>query len=359
MEKKPIDYAVQACETMMRKFPDAKDLPPVPRFHYHQGVFLSGVQKTYLLTGDRRFYEYAKRYVDTYVDQEGCVAHHNPGEMDDIQPGILMYLLYDETGEEHYKKALSRLAREVMQMPKNPDGGFWHKNSCVHQMWLDGLYMGGPIIAEYGARFDAPECIDEVCRQILLMEKHTKDPETGLFYHAFDYFKEVEWADKETGLSPEFWGRSIGWMPVAVMDDLDFIPADHPLRGEVERMVKELLVNVCRFQDPEDGRWYQVVNKGDCEGNWHENSCSSLFAAALFKAVRKGLLPESYKENAWKAYEGVIRSLNFDGEDLLYGNVCIGTGVGDYTHYINRPCSVNDLHGMGAFLLMCTEAAKA
>ena len=59
-------------------------------------------------------------------------------------------------------------------------------------------------------------------------------------------------------------------------------------------------------------------------------------------------------ENAKKGYEGVIKSLTFEGEDLLVSNICIGTGVGDYTHYCNRPTSTNDLHGMGAFLLMCT-----
>ena len=62
---------------------------------------------------------------------------------------------------------------------------------------------------------------------------------------------------------------------------------------------------------------------------------------------------------ARKGYEGVIRSLNWDGEDLLVGDVCIGTGVGDYKHYCDRPTSVNDLHGVGAFLIMCAETQKS
>ena len=43
---------------------------------------------------------------------------------------------------------------------------------------------------------------------------------------------------------------------------------------------------------------------------------------------------------------------------ILIGNICIGTGVGDLKHYYARPTSINDLHGAGAFLLMCTEAAQ-
>ena len=111
----------------------------------------------------------------------------------------------------------------------------------------------------------------------------------------------------------------------------------------------------CGSFQGEDGRWYQVVNKVKEKGNWPENSCSSLFAAAIAKAVRYGVLPESCAENAWKAFRGVSGSLAINGDDLEVGNVCIGTGVGDYDFYINRPCSINDLHGVGAFLLMCAS----
>ena len=100
------------------------------------------------------------------------------------------------------------------------------------------------------------------------------------------------------------------------------------------------------------------MDKPDGEGNWLETSCSCLFVGAICKAVRKGILSEKYLSYAKKGYEGIIKSLEWDGENLLVGNVCVGTGVGDYTHYINRPTSVNDLHGVGAFLIMCTEYDK-
>ena len=119
-------------------------------------------------------------------------------------------------------------------------------------------------------------------------------------------------------------------------------------------MACDLLKNLCRFQS-EDGRWYQVVDKVNEPGNWLENSCSSLYVAGLCKAMRKGYLPDDYAEHAIRGYEGVIRSLTWEGEDLQIGNVCIGTGVGDYAFYIARPVSVNDLHAVGSFLIMCTE----
>lgn len=355
--REPIYYAKASVETMMRKF-SAPDLPPEGHFHYHQGVFLSGVYQIYLECRDERYYEYMKAWVDARIDETGGIHEYDKGQLDDIQPGILLFPLYERTKDERYKKALDELLSVVKAFPRAENGGFWHKEWYPGQMWLDGLYMGDPICAEYAARFEQPEFMDIAAEQVLLMKEKTEDGETGLWYHAWDSLLKEDWADKKTGLSPEFWGRSIGWVPVAILDELDFMPEDHPQRKALEETVCKLLAAVYRYQS-EEGRWYQVVNKGDQEGNWLENSCSCLYVAAACKAVRRGLLPESYLEAAKKGFESVIRSLAWEGENLLVGDVCIGTGVGDYKHYCERPTSINDLHGVGAFLLMCAEAQRA
>lgn len=354
--KEPLWYAQAACDTLMRTF-DAPDLKPKGRFHYHQGVFLSGMYQTYQLCKDERYFLYIKDWVDSIVDEDGKINCYNPGQLDDIQAGNLLFPLLERTGEERYRKALDELAEVVIHFRRNEMGGFWHSNWCDDQMWLDGLYMAGPISAAYGCKFNKTEWIDCAIEQALLMRKMTEDRETGLWYHVWDCSKKAEWADPETGLSPEFWGRSIGWVPVAVLNELDNIPNEHPKYGEMCDLVHDLLMSLCKYQS-EEGRWYQVVNKGDEPGNWLENSCSCLYVAAICKAVRKGILDEYYMSHAWKGYEAVINSLKWKGEDIQIGNVCIGTGVGNYQHYINRPTCINDLHGVGAFLIMCTEAQQ-
>lgn len=351
---KPVDYAKMACDTMMRKF-KAEDLPPKGRFHYHQGVFLSGVQKTYDLCKDEKYYHYIKDWVDSIIDVKGEIHTFDPGQLDDIQPGILLFFLFGKTGERRYKIALDTLLPCIMNTKRNAEGGLWHKESCPDQMWLDGLYMAGPISAEYAFRFHKEEYLNLAIEQALLMEKKTRDEKTGLWYHAYDCSRKMPWADKETGLAPEFWGRSIGWVPVAILDELEFVPKNRPEYKELGRLVHDLLTAVIRYQDEESGLWYQVVDKGGQEGNWLETSCTCLFSAAIAKAVRTGLLEKSNLAYARKGFEGVIDRLKWDGDDLLVDNICIGTGVGNYEHYCKRPTSTNDLHGMGAFLIMCAE----
>lgn len=356
MKDTPLELARQACDMMMYHY-QAADLPPKGHFHYHQGVFLSGVYETFKLCREKKYFYYVKDWVDSCMDDQGNILDFAPGHLDDIQPGILLFPLWKETKAGKYSKAIKDRIEIVDEFPRNPDGGFWHMDIFPQQMWLDGLYMAGPFCAEYAAVFDQPQYFDLAAEQAILMREKTKDSESGLWYHAWDYLKNDEWADPLTGRSPEFWGRSIGWVPVAVLNELDFIPETHPAYRELCLLVKDLLVSVCGYQS-EDGRWYQVVNKGGEAGNWLENSCSCLFTAAISKAVRKNILDKEYFRYAQKGYEGVVNSLGWENGRMQIGNVCIGTGVGNYKHYCKRPVSVNDLHGVGAFLVMCTEMER-
>ena len=351
--KTPLYYAKAACDTMMRKY-RAEDLPPKGHFHYHQGVFLSGMYKTYLLCNDERYFEYIKTWVDSVIEPDGSIPSVHPGWLDDIQPGILLFPLLKRTGEGRYKKALDLLMQYMLDMPRNGVGGLWHKDMLPNQMWLDGLYMSGPICAEYAQRFGRQEYLDLVVEQAVLMETHTRDEKSGLWYHAWDESRQEVWANPETGLSAEFWGRSVGWVPVALLDDMDFMDPSDSRYTVLAEITVRLLEAVLRYQSDE-GRWYQVLDKAQQPENWPENSCSCLFVAAISKAVRKGLLGVDYLAAAQKGYAAVVESLGWEGNDLLIGNVCIGTNVGDYRHYCERPVSVNDLHGVGAFLLMCEE----
>ena len=120
---KAIDYAKQACDTMMRKFA-AEDLPPKGGFHYHQGVFLSGMMNTYEVCGEEKYFVYIKQWVDSIIYADGSIHSFDKSMLDDIQPGILLYPLYRKTGDERYKIALNTLIDVLRTWKKNPSGDF-------------------------------------------------------------------------------------------------------------------------------------------------------------------------------------------------------------------------------------------
>lgn len=357
--KTALDYAKMGAAAIMDKF-TPETLPPAGRFHYHQGVFLAGVEKLYNITGDEKYRNYIKEWVDLNIDSNGNSTTCYLTEFDDIQPGILLFDLYKTTGNERYKKMLDRMIRAIEMWPTNAKGGVWHKYYNPNQMWLDSMYMMGYFSSKYAAEFKHTYMFEKVYTQMKLMYENMRNPKTGLLYHMWDDSKAVPVTDRESGLIKHHWGRAIGWYVVALAEILELMPKEYHLRQEFADIEAELLTVLAKYQDKDSGLWYQLVDKADDQRNWQESSCSALFTYAMAKALRIGIIDESFKENIIKGYNGVLSMTEMrDGVFTLTG-VCIGTGFGNGTEqfYFDRPVVENDLHGMGAFLLMCTEINK-
>lgn len=372
----PLEYGKIACETLMRKF-KAEDLPPKKTLFYHQGVFLFGMLQIYKLTGDKKYFQYTKDYVDSVIGKNGEITgfvHETITEdtpdlakyaltmLDHKQPSVLLHTLYDETREERYLNAIKTLGDSLYYWPINRKGGYWHKLTDPNQMWLDGAYMVGPFSIMYSERFLDPTLKERAIKQILLMDKHMKDSKTGLYFHGWDETKSAGWADKVTGCSSQIWGRALGWYAVAVLDVLDSLDESNKSYEILKRISGDLLEALAKFQDDETGMWLEVVDKPEMPDNWIETSASCLFIYSYAKAIRKGIITYSDFESVLnKAFNGIINSLRFDDEGyIIIDNVCIGTDIesGTYEHYIARERVKNDLHGVGAFVLMCAEMER-
>ena len=90
---------------------------------------------------------------------------------------VLLYL-YQELGDEKYKKAADILAKQIATQPRTKQGGFWHKDRYPDQMWLDGLYMLEPFYAEY-SNIVGEDHWNDIFKQFELMEKGALDAKTG------------------------------------------------------------------------------------------------------------------------------------------------------------------------------------
>ena len=199
-------WSVRMAESVMQRHPNVYS-----NWDYQTGTVLRGFEEAWRVTGDKRYFDYIKTTVDHVVNENGIIDNYNlfSYNLDEINEGRMLLLLYKETGEQKYKDAADLLRRQLKNQPRNDDGGFWHKKVYPHQMWLDGLYMGSPFYAEYSLLFNDPDGFNDVALQLILMEKHARDPETGLLYHGYDDSREQAWADSVTGQSPSFWGRAV------------------------------------------------------------------------------------------------------------------------------------------------------
>jgi unsaturated rhamnogalacturonyl hydrolase len=358
--------------TVMTLWPEAvKGDPTRPdKWTYEQGVALTGVEAVWLNTGDGRYFEYIKRIVDKFVADDGTIRTYKKEDynIDNVQSGRLLLMLYKVTGQEKYAKAAAHLRGQLRTHPRTSEGGFWHKQVYPSQMWLDGLYMGEPFYAEYAATFNETEAFDDIAKQFTLMETHARDAKTGLLYHGWDESKQQRWADKTTGRSPNFWGRAMGWYAMALVDTLEHFPAEHPKRGELIAILGRLAAAVEKYQEPKSGLWYQVLDKGGEKGNYLESSAAAMFVYALGKGVRLDYLPESYLRVAQKGWAGMRQQfvedapgggVNFKGTVSVAGLGGNPYRDGSYAYYLSEKVVTNDAKGVGAFLMAAAEMEAA
>ena len=113
-------------------------------WNYEDGCLFVGASRLYELTGDRAYLDFIVKMVSPYIEEDGTIKsyHREVYYLDFINAGKIFYFLYDETGEERYRKACDTLMTQLIYQPRLTTGNFWHKLIYPFQVWLDGLYMG-------------------------------------------------------------------------------------------------------------------------------------------------------------------------------------------------------------------------
>ena len=362
-------WSVRMAESVMKRNPQTHR-----RWDYTQGVVLDAIERVAERRGDARMRAYVKSNMDRWVKPDGSIEGYELEEfnIDEVAQGRLLFGLLQRTKDERYRKAADLLRRQLALQPRTAEGGFWHKKIYPQQMWLDGLYMGQPFYAQYAQTFREFRAFDDIARQFLLVARHTRDPRTGLMYHAWDAAREQKWADSLTGLSPNFWGRAMGWFLVGAVETIERFPQNHPDRDALIAIVRDAADAIVRVQDPVTGLRWNVLDQPNREGNYLEGSASSMFAYALARAAKLGYLDTRYRTAADRAFSGIVRNLvreNADGTISLTNIVQVsGLGGnlrrdgsyrdGSFAYYVSEPVVTDDYKGVGPFILAALELGR-
>ena len=352
----------QIFQMMAERYPN---LPESKNYHgkwsYDLGVILMGYRRAYETTGEQKYFDYIKETMDYFVQEDGTIKGYQfaSQNLDHVNNGKLLFVLYKETGAEKYKTAMDKIFEQLQHQPRTASGGFWHKQIYPNQMWLDGIYMGSPFYAEYVLTFKNGEGLDDVMHQFELIYQNTLDAKTGLLYHAYDEARVQPWADKTTGHAPHFWGRAMGWYMLALTDTMSLLKKDSAEFNTLADIFNKCLAALRKVQDDNAHVWYQVLDLGARHGNYLEASCSSMFVAASAAAVKLGVLPAS--QTAWvkMSYQGLLDEFVLTTKEgwvnLLHNCEVAGLGGddmrdGSFVYYVSEPIITNDFKGLGAFL---------
>ncbi|HTB83011.1 MAG TPA: glycoside hydrolase family 88 protein [Candidatus Sulfotelmatobacter sp.] len=366
----PLEWSQRLAYSQMARETNA------PKWDYTMGLFTFSLLKLNKQVPDARFVKFSENKIGSLISSNGIIQGYKLSEyqLDALNPGKTALALWQETREERYLDCARLLCQQLKTQPRTSEGGFWHKQRYTNQMWLDGIYMAAPFYAEYVATTvsnPALEDFDDVVEQFRLIDVHTYDVSSGLNYHAWDASKTQPWANPQTGCSSNFWGRAEGWYAMALVDTLDFLPTNHPVRCELIAMLQATARGLVKWQDSKTGLWWQVLDQGGRKGNYFEATANAMFVYALAKGVNKGYLPQEYAIVAQRGYEGIVKNLIVaDGKkswSLTHCCQVAGLGFtnsagrardGSFDYYVSEPVVKNDLKGVGPFILAGIEVQE-
>lgn len=337
------------------------------RWTYTTGLISKAVHDLGVATGENSYLDWSKSVISSYVKEDGEVATYtfDTFNIDQINSGKMLLELHASTGEERYRIAASHLRRQLDEHPRTKNGAFWHKKRYPWQVWLDGVYMGIPFMVGYEQAYNDSEHVAEAIHEFIVCEEELRDPETGLYWHAWDESRQQVWADSTTGRSKYFWGRGLGWFAMALVDTLEILPEESSEAAELRRILNDLAIALVKVQDAEKGVWYQILDRPDAPGNYPESSASSMFTYMLAKGVNHGWLDASYEPAVKKAFSGMLKEfvrVHADGTTSL-SHICRVAGLGfgrdgSYKYYMSEPVAENDPKGIGPFLMAGLQVAK-
>ncbi|MCQ2216323.1 MAG: glycoside hydrolase family 88 protein [Bacteroidales bacterium] len=363
----PTPLSIQMCLSEMQRTPNSVNLDfrTTPRWNYSTGVELYAMLKVSQRYNNDAVFQYVYSYPDSLISPDGIIFGYRQDEynIDNVNAGKLLFDLYDITHEERFRIAADSLRAQMLSHPRTSEGGFWHKKTYPHQMWLDGLYMGAPFVAQWASRNNENVAWD-MMRQFTIVGSHTYDSSTHLYRHAWNESRSQFWCDSITGQSQHAWGRANGWYMMAMTDILEFIPDSTAGRTEVLSIYQNLAESLLSYRDSVSGMWYQVLDAPYRDGNYLESTCSAMFIYSFLKGARLGFLPEKFHAIGKEAYSQFVSQFlkhNPDGSVSL-SSCCAVAGLGgkqrrdgSYSYYLSEPVRDNDPKGIGPFILASLE----
>ncbi len=331
-----------------------------PKWNYIDGCMVRAMIMYGEFTGDSRLTGYAERFTDAYVTDDGRIPtlNYEDFNLDNVCGGRNLLWLWRNTGCRKYLAAAERIfSGQLERQPRTASGSFWHKKIYPDQIWLDGVYMALPFMAEYARLTGNGSITADISAQLGTIKHKMRDRTSGLYYHGYDESRKAGWSDKETGLSQEFWLRSMGWLCAGLADICETVPgiADDMLCGLLESLTD------CAQSD---GMLLQLPFSPELEGNYPETSGTLLFAYAAMKAARLGAAGQRVLNAGIAALNAVSEKyISFDGDGMpVLGNICLMAGLGGEPYrdgsagyYLSEQVTENDAKGIAPFLMACTE----
>jgi unsaturated rhamnogalacturonyl hydrolase len=215
-----------------------------------EGVLLDGLAAEWHTTADGEDFH----FIQAAVDRSMARGTGEAESLEDVGMASSVLLVYRVTQQPKYYEA-ARVLYGQLAAPGKMEGL--------------GRYRSEAFQAGYAATFQQQKDFAGIAERLLLRETDAR--------------------------------KMRGEYAMALVDVLDWIPADAPQRAELVAALRRMMATVAKSQDATTGLW-PVSDGAENDPEASEN-CRLVYAMA--KGVRMGYLPQRYEGNARRGWEAI------------------------------------------------------
>ncbi|WP_176086716.1 glycoside hydrolase family 88 protein [Martelella sp. HB161492] len=306
------------------------------------GVGVYGLYRHARATGDKALIAALANWYDWQIGR-GLP----PRQVNSTAPMLALSMLIDEVERPDWEELVQDWADWLVTgLARTEDRGFQHvvkERMNDGELWDDTLFMTCLFLANAGKRFNRADWIEEAVYQFLIHARYLSDPKTGLWYHGWTFNGRHNFANA-------LWARGNSWITIA-------IPELFSIVGDLPEATHDYLANVLAAQ-------VRALEKlQDAGGLFHtllddatspvEASATAGIAYGISRGIDLGILPESYRPVAERAFAVVIGCI---GDDGIVAHVSDGTPMGHTLDFYKQIPDIPAPYGQALTMLMLVDA---
>lgn len=273
------------------------------------GWALLAAKQTYEMTGDESCLSFIRNYFDAFLSDNGEIVDGSGEDFsaDWVNGSRCLFLLYDKTGEEKYRKAIETVMNHLHVYPRCECGNFVSSKERPGEVTVEALYRFQPFYAEYETVYDKKEKYNDIINQFENAQKMLYDEERGLCCQAYE---EESGTCRMDGDECAFMSTA-GYL-TALVDTMESMSIEiYEQYRKLQDMFKLALKGVLQYQDKEgDVNVHAFFGSASAE--------SALIAYSILKACRMGiLLKEKYVDTGMEIVEKLMEQPKQNGAFIM------------------------------------------
>lgn len=313
----------------------------IGQFDWVPGVGLYGIWHAWQSTRKESYLKFLVDWMQIHLKEAALQKTVNS-----TAPLLTTIELYKMTQSPAYLQTCRAIADYVIhEAPLTREGGLEHTVTEAvpgfkEQIWADTLFMVCIFLTKLSRVTGEERYQDFALTQLEIHHKVLRDAATGLYYHGWN-------CGAGNHMSAVHWGRANAWILYSTVEIL----ADTGKLKEKGEWVQSQAAAL-RACQRENGAFGTILDDAD---SYDELSATAGIAAGLAKAIREGILDETYGAMLQQAIKAVTENVNAAGE--LEG-VSTGTPImPDAQAYKEIPLCPT-LYGQGLAILALSEDLK-